>query len=399
MGFFDALAPQIKGAIAGSAGQAITGAFGRLFDTAGLSGLSRQESAQKRLNIALMREQHRLNEESAKAAYERQLSMYERSLKDNSPAERRKRLEEAGLSVGLMSSGGAAGTIGSGQGGISPGAQATTSGIGSALQAEKIATTAELASIAKTNAETKLLEAEAEEKKQNASQTNMSKAYFAERLRQEGIERWLANELKMYFMENDKDDPNGGTTFANLRLEEGTFFNIHSKEHRETFLNLLKTECEAEEAAGNANAANSLALLNNEKTKWIYLEMVAALLQGKAAYANALANKIQAETNKQKMKYEYGEEWTTKTIIDEGLQVAGTVIDAIAVGQRASLGKRAIEEAGRRWEGDMQQRMAEEEGRNARSRGTEREVTVVGNYSNGEKVITKTKTKNVSPKK
>lgn len=54
------------------------------------------------------------NEQAANNAHNRQMEMYERTYQDNSPANRVKQLEEAGLSIGLMY-GGAAGTGGMGQ--------------------------------------------------------------------------------------------------------------------------------------------------------------------------------------------------------------------------------------------------------------------------------------------
>lgn len=74
------------------------------------------------------------NEAAAKKAYERQKEFYQMQYKDNSPGNRVKQLEEAGLSVGLMYGNGASGTGGSVAAPNVPQAHVNTGDMGLGLQ-------------------------------------------------------------------------------------------------------------------------------------------------------------------------------------------------------------------------------------------------------------------------
>lgn len=110
MGWFgDAL----KEGIGGSLSSGIAGTVGGLLGGIGYgSRLKKQVNAQKQLNEQAAKLNYEYGELAAENAYQRQMSMYERSYKDQSYSAMRKQMEDAGLSVGLMYGGGSSGGAG-----------------------------------------------------------------------------------------------------------------------------------------------------------------------------------------------------------------------------------------------------------------------------------------------
>lgn len=360
MNILGAIGGQIAGGIASGIGGLASGAFDKLGDIAGTSQLARSAKVDYQNKLGLMREQGQINDHYAQKAFERQKEFYEQTLKDNSPEARRRRLEEAGLSVGLMASG-AAGGIGTGSGGISQTAVGSVGQPGSIGMGLGITPT-ERASVAKTAAETELLKAEAEKLRQESKTEDEQRQYLLEELRQTGIAKWIANELRKFYLENNKDDDELKDFFQewrNERLEDKTHFKPDNTESREKYAEILLTQAKAEEAAGNANAARAAALLTNEKTKWYFLEMQTALLQGNAAYAQAMAAKTAAEANATRIAYETGEEWNWKTVVDYGFKTAGLAIDAYSAGKKGVIAGKWLEQGQQQWEAEMTQRMEE----------------------------------------
>lgn len=96
------------GVTSGIAG-GISGGLGSLF---GMIGQKRrneiQLEQQRKLNEQAAETNYTWGEKAAESAFSRQMKMYERTYEDESPEARRKQLEEAGLSVGLMYGGGGA---------------------------------------------------------------------------------------------------------------------------------------------------------------------------------------------------------------------------------------------------------------------------------------------------
>lgn len=99
------------------AGAAVSG-LGMAGSALGI-GSKRQVKQQKELNENAMSINYKYGEMAADKAYQRQKEMYERSYQDESPVAKRKQLEDAGLSVGLMY-GGSGGMGGAGTASTAP---------------------------------------------------------------------------------------------------------------------------------------------------------------------------------------------------------------------------------------------------------------------------------------
>jgi hypothetical protein len=110
MGWFgDAL----KDGVGGGISSGIAGAVGGLIGGIGYGNrLKKQVNAQKQLNEQAAKLNYEYGELAAENAYQRQMSMYERSYQDQSYAAMRGQMEDAGLSVGLMYGGGGSGGAG-----------------------------------------------------------------------------------------------------------------------------------------------------------------------------------------------------------------------------------------------------------------------------------------------
>lgn len=124
----------------GTAVGGVVGAVGGLIT--GNAAEKKQKRQQRALNDQAAATNYEYNEMAAENAYARTMKMYERELSDNSPAAQRKRLEDAGMSVGLMY-GGAGTTGGANVGQMAQGAGA--SGAAQAGQATREAESRQLA--------------------------------------------------------------------------------------------------------------------------------------------------------------------------------------------------------------------------------------------------------------
>lgn len=368
MALFDTIGGALSGGIAGGISGIVGNIFGGLGDALGISEASRQKELESQQKKELMDYQYRLNERGAENAYKRQMELYERSLRDNSPEARRKRLEDAGLSVGLMMGNGA-GQIGSGSGSTTTPPQANTAQASGALSIGRI-TPIEMATLQKNQAEINLMNSEARKNNADAAREEGSKNYHIEMLRQEGIAQWMANELKSYWLENNKEDmeefPEFYQEWKNERLEETVQFKPDNTENREKLTEILLNATRAEAEAGDANMKNAEALLSNEKTRWYFTEMLIKMAMGRAAEAQALAAKTAADANALKIAYDTGEEWNWKTVADYGFRAAGMAIDAWAAGSKAGMAGKWLEQADRHWQGEMEQRMDEAAKRQSR---------------------------------
>lgn len=160
------------GAVAGGAVGGITSALG--------IGNKQQRKQNRLMNEDAMAINDRYSQKAEARAYARQKEMYERSYKDESPVAKRKQLEDAGLSVGLMYGGsggmGGAGQIASqpvGNTGTASGSGATRGGGAETMQGMMmgISLARQKAEIANIQADTKLKETDVTKK--GAEATNI----------------------------------------------------------------------------------------------------------------------------------------------------------------------------------------------------------------------------------
>lgn len=158
----------------GTTGQILSGAasvgglLADVLDIGGQARRDRQADQQNRLNEQAAATNYKWGEMSADNAFKRQMEMYERSHKDNSPLAKRKQLEEAGLSTALMY--GAPQSVG-GAGQISGAPQGATGGANSGYASDEIARTGMGLQMAKLGAEVQLLTAQAEKAEAEADKT------------------------------------------------------------------------------------------------------------------------------------------------------------------------------------------------------------------------------------
>lgn len=107
------LGDALKDGVGGGITSGIAGAVGGLVGSIGHGNrLKKQVNAQKQLNEQAAKLNYEYGELAAENAYQRQMSMYERSYKDQSYAAIRQQMEDAGLSIGLMYGGGGSGGTG-----------------------------------------------------------------------------------------------------------------------------------------------------------------------------------------------------------------------------------------------------------------------------------------------
>lgn len=139
---------------------------------AGMNALTM--GAQRRNQEKLMDKQANINEQAADAALAREMQMYDYTYQKQSYAAQRKQLEDAGLSVGLMYGGGAAGA-GMGVGGSAPQGGTTGGEAGMANPLQISPTT--LAQIENIKAQTEKTRKETEQLGKTGEKTEAETAY------------------------------------------------------------------------------------------------------------------------------------------------------------------------------------------------------------------------------
>lgn len=164
---------------------------------AGMNALTM--GAQRRNQEKLMDKQANINEQAADAALAREMQMYDYTYNKQSYAAQRKQLEDAGLSVGLMYGGGAAGA-GMGVGGSAPqgGTTGGTAGMAQPFHIDPL-----------TMAQIENIKADTKNKEQENEQISANTAYTQElttQLEQNGELQRLA---LMYEILNQEYENNG----------------------------------------------------------------------------------------------------------------------------------------------------------------------------------------------
>lgn len=300
----------------GGAGMAIGAGMGL---ASGLLGKrNSQFSDQMKLNEQAAGLNYKYNEMSANSAFGRQLQMYEQMMQDNSPLAQRRRLEEAGMSVGTMANLGSTGggqNVGAPQGaGSSGGAQP---GNASNRAENKMAGIQEKilgltlakgeAEVRKINAEASNIEASEEGTKASTETTNALRDILVENARQSGKGQWIENNLKDFFGTTG-EEKEGSTYWEN---EEYGRFGVSKGSYlaEETTSAIAKTWAET-------NNLEASTILTSEKAKGYWQELLNATAHANADQVKAAATKLAAE-------HSTGEYTNWKTWVDMGQSVIG----------------------------------------------------------------------------
>lgn len=240
------------------------------------------------------------NERAAEKAYERSKDYFDYVAAYNTPEQQKKRLKDAGLSVGLMY--GQAGSTGTQQAVGAPQATVDTSdkagGLG--LQAMMVQKQMQLidSQINKNNAD-------ANKGKSETETIDKMRNTLVENLRQTGIAQWMQNLKNQAIDWNQKDEFGKRVGMTAESDIYGTYeFDFESQNGEQLAADLLTTLADA----GNSNAQ---ALLSNTKAKGYWQELLNAMNQADAAKTQAAANKLKAE-------FDTGEFVNWKQIVEVG---------------------------------------------------------------------------------
>lgn len=329
----------LTGGLASGLSGAVGGIFGLIGAKKRMKDLAKyQAELQKQLNEQAAELNYEYGEKAAQNAYARQMEMYNRSYADQSYSAMREQMEDAGLNVGLMygGSGGSGGGAGSTSGaphGATGGAQAgQAANAAEVYMAEmqerrmNLETYKAKAEIENINASTKELEARAEEARASAARQTeakitevQSRDYLIEKLRNEGLAKWIENIQEMWRSENGPTQDNGVQNFKNGRT--GWKYGIASTSYlnKEEAANLAKAVAEADKASAEGRAADALEKLNSARAEGYWKELLNATIIANAQDVEAAAKKLAAE-------WETGEYTNWKTWAD----IAGNVIGNIA---------------------------------------------------------------------
>lgn len=319
------------------------GAIGGGLGTAAVSGITSlfggsQSRKQRKLNEQAAELNYRYGEMAADNAFARQMKMYERTYQDESYENQVQQMKDAGLSVGLMygmgagSGGGMGSTSNAPQGG---GAGNQQGGRQAEQQMADMQALQLGLMMQKTKAETKLIEAQADNQKADAenkgAQTeteNQKRDIFIEKLRQEGLEKWyqnLTNELKFTWDQNQGE--NNAVTHTNETLNGFATLRNTSYIGQEIAVGIAKAWAET-------TNNNAMAGLTNEKAKGYWTELLNATKNADSEATKAAAIKLAAEWNT-------GEFTNWKTWTELAGDVLDTIIDAAgAVAGMKSAGKK-----------------------------------------------------------
>lgn len=346
----------IVGGALGGVGKAVGGIFGSIGAGARQRKyLEAQEQAQMRLNEQAAKLNYQYGEAAANNAFERQMKMYERSYKDQSYEAMRKQMEEAGLSVGLMYGGSGAG----GAGGATSGAPMGATGGAEAGNAGTVVAAAmeqelglqrmglEIASLKQDienkektgdniDASTENLKEDAALKKAQTTTENDTRELKVKKLFEETKGTWIENARKKYEDEfENTPHEKRGMKIADAMFGEHTIVGerLRSQEGRaETFRAIQ----EAFKAQGDATLVESLKKVNEARAETMYMEAMAAILQGNAAVAQAKCREIETVIARERFAWDTGEKVTWKTYYDcatQGVQALGTLLGGVGVGK------------------------------------------------------------------
>lgn len=346
----------IVGSALGGVGKATGGVFGSIGAGARMrKNIKAQEEAQMRLNEQAAKLNYQYGEQAANNAFERQMKMYERSYKDQSYEAMRKQMEDAGLSVGLMygssGAGGAGGATSGAPMGATGGAEAGNAGavVAAAMEQELGLQRMglEIASLkqdienkektgANIDASTENLKEDAALKKAQTTTENDTRELKIKKLFEETKGTWIENARKRYEDEfENTPHEKRGMKIADAMFGEHTIVGerLRSQEGRaETFRAIQ----EAFKAQGDTTLIESLKKVNEARAETMYIEAMAAILQGNAAVAQAKCREIEAMIAQGRFAWDTGEMVTWRTYYDcatQGVQALGTLLGGVGVGK------------------------------------------------------------------
>lgn len=226
-------------------------------------------------------------------------------------------MRRAGLNVGLMyGKGGVNGSTASSGNVSTPvyqnnrGIEGMKIGLDMALQQ---------AQVKNLNADSKKKEAEAENVGANTKTENATRDLLVENMKQSGINQWFEN-IKERMLREGYDESDEVTVFRNVIYgSTAGYYNENSPAVKQFNNDLLKTVAEAKNL-------DSSTLLNDEKAKAIWKELLIAT-------RNADANMINAKASQLAKLWETGEFTNWKTWTDLAVDATGAVSDLIKTGK------------------------------------------------------------------
>lgn len=321
-----ALTEGVMNAATGGVGGLISTGLGLINNIVGQIGAKRQAEIQKDLQEHQTRVNYEYNERAAENAFNRQRMMYARTLYDNSAAAQRQRLEDAGLSVGLMYGGGGSAGAGSGStgGGTQGGAQGP-SGVGNAAAMHQAALEDQRLVLdnQRLAADVKLMESqarlnnskadEAQSNKENiAAQTetlNTIRKYAVEAQKQEATKKWLENVQERMRLEGDSDTMKyenkelqlmvivGEDSYSRKMLQNTIENTLEDTKLKKELAEYYEEIGETQESIRAMN--ESIKALNNERLKYVALEAYSDYVRALSEYKDANTNQFNAEVEKQ----------------------------------------------------------------------------------------------------
>lgn len=332
---------------------------------------------------------YKWNEKAADSAAKRQREYYDYTYAMESPEAQRKRLKDAGLSVGLMYSnaGGTIGAGGSSAGGIQgAGGGAQTVDTPAAEKNAQAASQQASVSGMLAASEINLRDAQAEELKASAKEKNANAENLNARTETENLMRQVTYESAyaagrlnwVQYLRDMFDDAmnKDNLDYAELKADDkfwGEYEIVsNSARNRRAREEVYEIIAKANEANGNADLAQASRDLKNLDIENYLTKLSIELMRGNALAAMAEAQKIQAEVAKKDVAYRYGESITPWMWGQLALQVGGTIIGGIAAA-RGKGGTTPMQEAWQTLE-EMRQKM-DAEGNVVETTETQRRVS------------------------
>lgn len=324
----------LLGAVSGGISSLIGGGFNALGDALGISGAAREwKYKKKELNL-----QHELNEQSAEAAYERQMQMYKQSYEDNSYQAMREQMENAGLNVGLMYGNGGGGGGGAGSTTGAPQAQGAIAG-GVTGDDMSLNYRSAQADIDLKEAEAKKAVAEANQldktgRKTDAETETIEKMrdIIFEHEKQKTWAQFIDNAIKDYlndgsnFYENSNGVLETSTTkYWNETLNKGFTINGDSLTIRDMIAGIEKKIAETGEIGSQEELNKAMKQLTNEKADNYLMELSATLKNATANMTQAEAQKIIADARARQIGLDTGDEVNWMTGFKILVQAAGVI--------------------------------------------------------------------------
>lgn len=248
-------------------------------------------------------------------AQEQQLEMWDAT----NYAAQMEQLRKAGLNPALIyAGGGGQGTTGTiGGGGVGAGtasteaeqkqAEAAQQGMG--LQMAKLA-----AEVKVMEAQAKKLEADAKLSSEQGITEEQKREIFIENMKQSGMAEWLKNLRKQI-------EHGGGLQDGEVQLYRNKVYDASTAFENTGIWHQRETTAIAESMA-RTGSAEAQALLNNEKAKIVWGELLNAIKIGDAI-------KMQAEAQKLATEWSTGEFTNWKTWVDVGKEAITLIFDGV----------------------------------------------------------------------